>query len=61
MGANSTQAVAVTAFLLGFTALPVAIMRGSFLFYLVTAALLVFSAGAFLKCKPLEHAEKGGQ
>lgn len=61
MGANSTQAVAVTAFLLGFTALSAAIMKGSFVLYLLTAALLAVSVGAFLKCKPLEHAENGGR
>jgi len=57
MGANPTQAVAVTAFLLAFTALSAAIFKGSVLFYLATAVLLAISISAFRKCKPLEHAE----
>jgi hypothetical protein len=57
MGANPTQAVAVTAFLLAFTALSAAIFKGSIVLYLVTAVLLAVSVGAFRKCKPLEHAE----
>ena len=57
MGANPTQAVAVVAFLLAFTALSAAIFKGSVVLYLVTAVLLVISISAFRKCKPLEHAE----
>ena len=58
MGANSTQAVGVTAFLLGFTALSGAFYKGgSILLFLVAAALLAGSVGAFRKCKPLENAE----
>jgi hypothetical protein len=57
MGANSTQAVGVTLFLLGFTALPVGIVRGGAVYYLLALALLGISVGIFLKCKPLEHAE----
>jgi hypothetical protein len=57
MGANSTQAVGVTIFLLGFTALPVGIATGKVIYYLLAVALVAVSAGIFLKCKPLEHAE----
>ncbi len=57
MGANSTQAVAVALFLLGFTALPVGIATGKIGFYLLSAALVAISVVIFLKCKPLEHAE----
>ena len=57
MGANPTQAVAVTAFLLAFTALSAAIFKGSVVLYLATAVLLAISISAFRKCKPLEHAE----
>lgn len=62
MGANPTQAIAVTAFLLAFTTLSAAILEaileGSIVLYLATAVLLAVSVGAFRKCKPLEHAEK---
>lgn len=56
MGANSTQAVGTTAFLLGFTALSGAIYGGKFLLYVVAVALLAGSVAAFLKAKPLEQA-----
>jgi len=57
MGANSTQAVGVTLFLLGFTALPVGIATGKVIYYFLAVALVALSVGIFLKCKPLEHAE----
>lgn len=57
MGANSTQAVGVLVFLLGWTALPVGIVTGNIIFYLLTVALVGVSVGIFLKCKPLENAE----
>jgi hypothetical protein len=58
MAANATQAVGVTTFLLGFTALSGAIYKGgSILLFLVTAVLLGTSVAAFRKCKPLENAE----
>jgi hypothetical protein len=53
MGANSTQAVGVTAFLLGFTALSVGLARGGVIYYLATLALLGVSLAIFVKCKPL--------
>jgi hypothetical protein len=57
MGANSTQAVGVTVFLLGFTALPVGLARGGIIYYLLALVLLGVSVAIFLKCKPLENAE----
>ena len=57
MGANSTQAIAVTSFLLGFTALPIGIARGSVIYYLLTLVLVGVSVAIFMKCKPLENLE----
>jgi len=57
MGANSTQAVGVTAFLLSFTALSVGLARGGVMYYLLTLVLLGVSLAIFVKCKPLENAE----
>jgi hypothetical protein len=57
MGSHSKQAIGVTAFLLGFTALPVGIVRGGAVYYLLSFALLSVSIAIFLKCKPLEDAE----
>ncbi len=57
MGANPTQAVGVTVFLLAFTALAGAIYAGSVLLYLVAAAFLAGSLAIFRKIKPLEQAE----
>jgi hypothetical protein len=57
MGANSTQALGVTAFLLGFTALPVGLVGGGVSFYVLMVALLGVSFTIFMKCKPLENAE----
>jgi hypothetical protein len=57
MGANSTQAVGITAFLLSFTVLSVGLARGGVIYYLATLALLGVSLAIFVKCKPLENAE----
>lgn len=57
MGANPTQAVGVTAFLLAFTALSGAIYGGKIVLYLAAVALLAGSVVAFRKCKPLENSE----
>ena len=58
MAANSTQAVGVGSFLLGFTSLSGALYKGgSVLLFLVTAVLLGISVATFKKCKPLENAE----
>lgn len=57
MGAHSTQAIAVTLFLLGFTAFPVGLVRGGVIYYLLALALVGVSVAIFLRCKPLENAE----
>ena len=57
MGANSTQAIGVTTFLLAFTALAVGLARGGVIYYLAALALLGVSVAIFVKCKPLENAE----
>lgn len=57
MGANSTQALGVAIFLLAFTCLPIGIVGGGVIFYLLGIALLGTSIAIFLKCKPLENAE----
>lgn len=57
MGANSTQAIGVTAFLLGFTLLPVGLAGGGLLFYLLAVGFVGASVAIFLKCKPLENTE----
>jgi hypothetical protein len=57
LGANSTQALGVTIFLLGFTALAVGLAKGGVIYYLLTAALLGISFAVFMKCKPMENAE----
>lgn len=58
MGSNPTQAVGITAFLLGFSALSGAIYGGKILLYVVAAALLAGSVAMFLKAKPLERVEE---
>lgn len=61
MGANPTQAVGITAFLLGFTALSGALYKGgSAMLVVLAVALLAGAVGVFLKCKPLENVENGG-
>jgi hypothetical protein len=57
MGANSTQAVGVTVFLLSFTLLSVGIARGGVMYYLFALVLLGVSLAILMKCKPLENAE----
>ena len=57
LGANSTQAVGVLAFLLAFTFLPIGIMTSGAIYYLLAIALLVVSVIIFAKCKPLENQE----
>lgn len=57
MGANPTQALGLTAFLLGFTALSAAFYGGKFIFYVVAVVLLAGAGAIFMKCKPLENAE----
>jgi hypothetical protein len=57
MGANRTQALGVTAFLAGFTALSGAFYSGKVLLYILAVALLAVSIGAFRKCKGWENPE----
>lgn len=57
MGANPTQAVGVTAFLLGFTALSGGLYGGKVIFYVLGIFLLAASVAAFRKAKPLENVE----
>ena len=57
MGANSTQALGVAVFLLAITCLPIGLVGGGVIFYLLALVLLAASVAIFLKCKPLENAE----
>jgi hypothetical protein len=57
MGANSTQAAGVAFFLLGFTFLPVGLLSGGVIYYVLAVALLGVSLAIFVKCKPLESTE----
>jgi hypothetical protein len=55
MGANPTQAVGITLFLLAFVSLAGALAGGGILYFLGFLVLLIASFGVFIKCKPLEH------
>jgi hypothetical protein len=57
MGANSTQAVAIVLFLIGFTLLAGGLAGGGVI--LLAAALILIGAAAFffMKCKPSEQNE----
>jgi hypothetical protein len=57
MGANSTQAVGLTAFLIAFTLISAGIAGGGILVSLVGGVLLLVSCGVFLRAKPWEEAE----
>jgi len=57
MGANSTQAVGLTAFLVAFTLISAGIAAGGILVSLVGVVLLAVSLGVFRKAKPWEEAE----
>jgi uncharacterized membrane protein len=57
MGANSTQAVGLTAFLVAFTLISAGIAAGGILVSLVGVVLLAVSLGIFRKAKPWEEAE----
>jgi len=57
MGANSTQAIGLTAFLVAFTLIAVGIAAGGILVSLVGVVLFVVSLGVFRKAKPWEEAE----
>lgn len=57
MGANSTQAVAVTLFLIAFVLIAGAAAGGGILLLIVGLAGLAVSFGLFLKAKPWEQNE----
>jgi hypothetical protein len=57
MGANSTQAAAITAFLAAFVLIAAGLAGEGIVFDLLGLVLLAVSAGLFMKCKPWEHAE----
>ncbi len=55
MGANPTQAVGVTLFLIAFTLLAGALAGGGILYVLGFLVLLGISIAMFIKAKPWEH------
>lgn len=55
MGANPTQAVGVTLFLIAFTLLAGALAGGGILYVLGFLVLLGLSIAVFIKAKPWEH------
>ena len=55
MGANPTQAVGITLFLIAFAILAGALAGGGILFFLGFLVLLGVSVAMFVKCKPWEH------
>jgi hypothetical protein len=57
MGANSTQAVGLTAFLIAFTLISAGMATSQILISLVGVILLAVSLGVFRKAKPWEEAE----
>lgn len=61
MGANATQGVAVSIFLIGFTVLAGGFAGGGILLDLLGVALIAVSAFIFLKCKPREQQSELGE
>lgn len=57
MGANATQAVAITMMLIGFVLLAGAFAGGGIILAVGALALLGVSCFFFLKCKPWEQGE----
>jgi hypothetical protein len=55
MGANPTQAIAISLFLIAFTSLAGAMAGGGILYVIGFVVLLGASVALFLKCKPWEH------
>ena len=51
MGANSTQAVAIVLFLVGFTLLAGGLAGGGFILWVAALALIIAAAFFFMKCK----------
>ena len=56
MGANSTQAMGLAAFLVAFTLISAGIAWGGIVVSLVGVVLLAVSLGVFRKAKPWEEA-----
>jgi hypothetical protein len=54
MGANSTQAIGVTLFLIAFTLLAGAFAGGGILLVIAFLVVLGISLAMFIKCKPWE-------
>ena len=57
MGANSTQAIAITIFLIAFVLLAGAFAGGGVILAIVAAAVLAAASFFFMKCKPWENQE----
>ncbi|MGH9663649.1 MAG: hypothetical protein ACRD9L_04405 [Bryobacteraceae bacterium] len=57
MGANSTQGLALTLFLIAFVLMAGAAAGGGILLLIAGLVVLVISCGLFLKAKPWEHSE----
>jgi hypothetical protein len=55
MGANATQAVAISFFLVGFTVLAGGFAGGGVILALIGLVLVGVAAFFFLKCKPWEE------
>jgi len=55
MGANSTQAIAIVCFLIGFVLMAGAFAGGGIIYSVGAVVLLGASVFFFLKCKPWEH------
>ena len=58
MGANTTQGLAILAFLVAFTFLAAGFFNGNLLFIVLFAVAAAASIALFLKCKPWEHMQK---
>ncbi len=58
MGANPTQAVGITLFLIAFVLLAGAFAGGGILYFLGFLVLLGISTALFLKVKPLEQGKE---
>jgi hypothetical protein len=58
MGANATQAVAITLFLIAFVLAAGAMAGGGIVLAIGFLVLLAISGFFFLKCKPWEHGKE---
>ncbi len=55
MGANTTQGIAITLFLIGFTVLAGGFAGGGIIVGLIGVVVIAVSAFFFMKCKPWEQ------